>query len=421
MSIKAERAKGIRSALTAIFFLQGALGTVMIPRVPELIDQINVNFTAWGAILGFSGLGALVGLMFANRYIVTFGSRRVLEVSSVVSALLLISLPFITNAWIFFLVQAAMAFTGSCFNIALNMQAVVLQKMLNRTLIGKFHAVWSIGAASSAALSAVMATFLPMWLHFLLIPSIAALILYIASTRTLTAEEIGKSSERKPEKKSPFWKAPSQLWLLAAGMFAGIFPEAAITDWSAVFGKKVLGLDAGLSAMPYTLFVGAMIIARLSIGRLTRNRHVGVISFWGGLFGSVAMGAGALLGPVLAAQDPILGLTATSALWFLAGLGIGPMSPSFMTAAGNVKGLTTAQALSRMSLISSVLFMGGKFVMGAIAQDVNLVAAFMLPTALLCIAGLISGAMAKRAEAEKAAVQDAFPMTGPIGIITSDK
>jgi hypothetical protein len=359
--------------------------------------------------------------MFANRYIVTFGSRRVLEVSSVVSALLLISLPFITNAWIFFLVQAAMAFTGSCFNIALNMQAVVLQKMLNRTLIGKFHAVWSIGAASSAALSAVMATFLPMWLHFLLIPSIAALILYIASTRTLTAEEIGKSSERKPEKKSPFWKAPSQLWLLAAGMFAGIFPEAAITDWSAVFGKKVLGLDAGLSALPYTLFVGAMIIARLSIGRLTRNRHVGVISFWGGLFGSVAMGAGALLGPVLAAQDPILGLTATSALWFLAGLGIGPMSPSFMTAAGNVKGLTTAQALSRMSLISSVLFMGGKFVMGAIAQDVNLVAAFMLPTALLCIAGLISGAMAKRAEAEKAAVQDAFPMTGPIGIITSDK
>ena len=421
MSIKAERAKGIRSALTAIFFLQGALGTVMIPRVPELIDQINVNFTAWGAILGFSGLGALVGLMFANRYIVTFGSRRVLEVSSVVSALLLISLPFITNAWIFFLVQAAMAFTGSCFNIALNMQAVVLQKMLNRTLIGKFHAVWSIGAASSAALSAVMATFLPMWLHFLLIPSIAALILYIASTRTLTAEEIGKSSERKPEKKSPFWKAPSQLWLLAAGMFAGIFPEAAITDWSAVFGKKALGLDAGLSALPYTLFVGAMIIARLSIGRLTRNRHVGVISFWGGLFGSVAMGAGALLGPVLAAQDPILGLTATSALWFLAGLGIGPMSPSFMTAAGNVKGLTTAQALSRMSLISSVLFMGGKFVMGAIAQDVNLVAAFMLPTALLCIAGLISGAMAKRAEAEKAAVQDAFPMTGPIGIITSDK
>jgi MFS family permease len=421
LSIKSERAKSVRTALTAIFFLQGALGTVMIPRVPELIEQIDVNFTAWGAILGFSGLGALVGLMFANRYIVRFGSRRVLEVSAVASALLLVSLPFITNAWIFFIVQAAMAFTGSCFNIALNMQAVVLQKMLNRTIIGKFHAGWSIGAASSAALSAVLATFLPMWLHFLLIPGAAAIILYFAATRTLTAEEIGKSSERKPEKKSPFWKAPSQLWLLSAGLFAGVFPEAAIMDWSAVFGKKVLDLDAGLSAIPYTLFVGAMIISRLSIGRLTRNRHVGIVSFWGGLLGSVAMGAGALLGPVLSDIDPILGLAATATLWFVAGLGIGPMSPSFMSAAGYVKGLTTAQALARMSLISSVLFMGGKFVMGAIAQDVNLVAAFMLPTALACIAGLIAGAMAKRAEAEQATIEDAFPITGPIGIIAQDK
>ena len=421
MSIKAERIKSVRTALTAIFFLQGALGTVMIPRVPELIEQIDVNFTAWGAILGFSGLGALVGLMYANRYIVRFGARRVIEVTSVASALLLVSLPFITNAWIFFLVQAAMAFTGSCFNIALNVQGVVLQKILNRPIIGKFHAGWSIGAASSAALNAVLATFMPMWLHFLLIPGIAAVILYVASTRTLTTEEIGKSSERKPEKKAPFWKAPSQLWLLSAGLFAGVFPEAAIMDWSAVFGKKILGVDAGLSAIPYTVFIGAMIISRLSIGRLTRNRNVGVVSFWGGLFGSVAMGAGALLGPALAPQDPILGLTATSFLWFVAGLGLGPMSPTFFSAAGYVKGLTTAQALARMSLISSVLFMGGKFVMGAIAQDVNLVAAFMLPTALFCIAGLIAGALAKRAEAEKAAIEDAFPMTGPIGIIASDK
>ena len=421
MSIKAERVKSVRTALSAIFFLQGALGTVIIPRVPELIEQIDVNFTAWGAILGFSGLGALVGLMYANRYIVRFGSRRVLEVSAVVWALLLVSLPFITNAWIFFAVQVAMAFTGSCLNIALNTQAVVLQKLVNRTIIGKFHAIWSIGAAGSAAASAVFVTFMPMWLHFLLVPGIAAIILYVASTRTLTGEEIGKSSERKPEKKSPFWKAPSQLWLLSAGLFAGVFPEAALMDWSAVFGKKVLGVDAGLSALPYTLFVGAMIISRLAIGRLSRNRHIGVVSFWGGLYGSVAMGAGALLGPVLAAEDPLLGLFATSALWFVAGFGLGPMAPTFMTAAGYVKGLTTAQALARMSLVSSILFMAGKFVMGAIAEDVNLVAAFMLPTALACVAGLIAGALAKRAEAEKAAIEDAFPMTGPIGIIASDK
>jgi hypothetical protein len=209
--------------------------------------------------------------------------------------------------------------------------------------------------------------------------------------------------------------------LLAAGLFAGVFPEIAIMDWSAVFSKKVLGLDAGLSALPYTLFVGAMIISRLSVGRLTRNRHVGVVSFWGGIFGSVAMGLGTLLGPLLAKQDPMVGLAAIAILWFLAGLGIGPMSPSFFSATGNVAGLTTAQALARMNLISNILFMGAKLVMGGIAQNVNLVAAFMLPTVLLFVAGMISGVLAKRATAEKLVIEDAFPITGQIGVVPDNK
>jgi MFS family permease len=421
LSIKAERAKSVRTALNAIFFIQGALGTVMLARIPELIDQIDVNFAEWGAILGFSGLGALVGLMFANRYIVRFGSKNVLQFSAVTTALFLASLPFITNAWLFLAVQTAAAFVGACFNISLNTQAVVLQKILKQTIIGKLHAAWSIGAAGAAALSGILVTFLPMSIQFLLTAGIAAVILFFAANRALTGEEIGRSAEQKPEKSAPFWKAPAQLWLLAAGLFAGVFPEIAIMDWSAVFSREVLGLNAGLSALPYTLFVGAMIISRLSVSRLTRNRHVGVVSFWGGMFGSVAMGLGTILGPILAKQDPILGLAAIATLWFIAGLGIGPMSPAFFSATGNVPGLTTAQALARMNLFSNILFMGAKLVMGGIAQNVNLVAAFMLPTVLLFVAGLISGVMAKRASAEKQAIEDAFPITGQIGVVPPSK
>ena len=45
----------------------------------------------------------------------------------------------------------------------------------------------------------------------------------------------------------------------------------------------------------------------------------------------------------------------------------------------------------------------------------------LLDTTLNTLAGLIAGAMAKRAEAEKAAIEDAFPMTGPMGVIASDQ
>jgi hypothetical protein len=45
----------------------------------------------------------------------------------------------------------------------------------------------------------------------------------------------------------------------------------------------------------------------------------------------------------------------------------------------------------------------------------------MLPTVLLFVAGLISGVMAKRASAEKQAIEDAFPITGQIGVVPPSK
>jgi len=420
MSLTKDRASSVRFALTVIFVLQGVLSTVMIPRIPELIDQIGVNFTAWGAIIGFSGLGGLVGLMFANSLIVKFGSRRVLQVSAVGFAFSLVPLPYITNPWVFFIFQAAMAFAGSCLNVALNAQAVVLQKHLNRTIIPKFHGAWSIGAAGSAALSAYLASFLPMWLHFLIVPGLVALAMTWAAARSLTGDEIGRVIERKTGKKVPFWKSPALLWVISVGWFAGVFPEAAIMDWSTVFGRKVLLLDAALSAVPYTFFVIAMIISRLSIARLTRRIHVGIASFWGGLFGAAAMGLGVLLGPLIGSSDKIAGMFVTAVFWFIAGLGIGPMSPTFTAASGQIKGLSTAQGLARASLATALMMMSAKVIMGAIAQNVNLGVAFLLPTALFFVASIISGIWAKGEMASSAVVEDAFPITGSIPIITKD-
>ncbi len=421
MMINPERAKSVRFALTLVFVLQGVMSTIMIPRIPELIDQLQVNFTAWGAIIGFSGLGALVGLMLANKMIVRFGSRRVLRFFALAFTLAIIPLPYISNPWLFFGLQAATAFAGASLNVALNAQAVVLQKHLNRIIIPKFHGSWSIGAASSAALSAYMASFMPMWLQFLIVPMVVAAVLFWATSQALTVDEIGQVSARKTAKNVPFWKSPALLWIISVGWFAGVFPEAAIMDWSTVFGKKVLGLDAALSAVPYTFFVVAMIISRLSIARITRKFHVGFASFWGGLFGATAMGLAVIFGPEIGKQDKIAGMFVTAILWFIAGLGIGPMSPTLTAASGQIKGLSTAQGLARSSLVMSLLIMGAKVVMGAIAQNVNLSVAFVLPTALFFIASIISGYWARGESREKAVIEDAFPITGSIAIIPAEK
>lgn len=414
--ISAARGRSVQIAIVATFFIQGTISTTQIPRIPELIDQIGVSFSAWGLIIGLSGLGALLGLTMANRFINRFGTKRVILFGAVIASIMIMTLGLTTNPFVFFFLQAGMAFAMNCFNIALNSQSVVLQKALNRTIIGRFHAAWSIGATSSAAVSGVLASFLPLWLHLLLVPGLAIIAFVLVNRNLLTDEEGEAVESRQSAKRIPFFKSPPQVWLLAAGLFSSVFPELVMMDWSAVFAKTELGLNAGLGAIPYAVFTGAMIVGRLLIGRLTKRWHISELSKWGGLVGATAFGLGVILGPLLAQQDKYLGLAVTAFLWAIFGFGLAPMVPSFFSAAGYVKGLSTAQTLARMSLANALVIIGAKIAMGAVAEGVSLSVAFIMPTIMLFVAGLLAGVVAKRSKRSEA-VANAFPLTGPIGVI----
>ncbi|MFM7013616.1 MAG: MFS transporter, partial [Actinomycetota bacterium] len=292
----------------------------------------------------------------------------------------------------------------------------MLQKKMNRVIIGQFHAAWSIGAASSAAVSGVLASFISLKVHLFVIPILALIAFEIFARLMLTPKEDGHHEEKTSSSGTSFLKSPPQLWLLTVGLFAGVFPELMMMDWSAVFSKQILMLGVTLGAVPYTVFTVAMIVSRLLIGKMTKHFHISEISMWGGIFGSIAMLLGVLLAPPLVAENHILGLVVISIFWGISGLGLGPMVPSFFSAAGHVKGLSTAQALSRMSLVNSLVIMGAKIAMGGLAEGVGLEIAFLFPIVMMFIAGILAGQVAKRAKA-KEAVENAFPPTGPLSVV----
>jgi hypothetical protein len=137
---------------------------------------------------------------------------------------------------------------------------------------------------------------------------------------------------------------------------------------------------------------------------------------WGGMVGSVLVFAGIILGPMIAETNQALGLLVLCVLWGIAGLGVGPQVPSFFTAGGYVMGLTTAQVLSRMSMMNMFLMLAAKFIMGALAQQ-NLQAAFFFPAAALMAAGIISAFVVKRAKRNEKEMLTAFPPTAPIVVV----
>lgn len=412
-------AKSAQRALILTFFIQGFITTTTIPRVPELIDQVNASLAQWGLIIGISGAGSLLPLLFTHRLVNRFGTRKVIQVSSVAISLIVMSLGFAHDPLLFFILYAGQAFIFSIFNISLNAQGVMLQKKLKRVVLGRFHGAWSLGATVSAAVSGIISSFVPLFWHLMIVPAICGAAFFFVTRKMLSPQDDGHATERESSGKPPGWlKSPGMLWVLAIGNFAGMWPELVMMDWSAVFARDALGLGIAEGAIPYTVFTAAMIVGRMSIGRVTKRIHISEMSRWGGIFGSAAMLAGLLLGPAIAKTDQTLGLVVLSTLWAISGLGIASMVPSFMSAAGYVKGLTTAQALSRMSLVNALLVMAAKVFMGSLSEGFGVAAAYFFPVAMLLIAGLLAGKVATAAKRSDA-VANAFPQTGAISTIDS--
>lgn len=415
MALTQSRATEARNAITAIFFIQGIVGVTQIPRIPELIEQVGANFGVWGLITGLSGLGGMLGLLFTSPLIARFGTRNVTIVGGVGQALMTTALIFAHDPIAFLIFSALGALSGSTLNIAINSQSVALQKAMNRVIIGRFHAAWSIGATISAVLSGILATFMPLWIHLLLIPGLGALALIIFGRGLLVAKEDGHGSGQVAAKKSSFLKMPGQVWLLSAGLFAGVFGELAMMDWSAVYSKTVLMLDAGRGAIPYAAFSAAMILGRLSINKLGNKWHISSVARVGAWMAGSSLALGIFFSSTLVNTNQDLALVVVVIFFFIAGLGSAPLVPSFFSAAGYVKGLNTAQVLARMSFMNSIAVMGAKYLMGALALNVGLALAFLFPILTCFIAGVIAGVVAKRAKVGDE-LASAYPATGAMAI-----
>ena len=199
-----------------------------------------------------------------------------------------------------------------------------------------------------------------------------------------------------PSERISWLKTPPFLWLLAVGGFMGMWPELVLMDWSSVYAKEVLNLDPSRAAWPYTIFVIAMIVGRFSITRLTEKYNVARLSQVGGIFGSIALALAIYLSATLADENQNLALFLLCVFFAIAGLGISSMVPGFFSMAGNVEGLSTAQALSRLLLFNTIVVIFAKMAMGSLIDASSLPLAMIFPIATFVIAGIISGIVANR-------------------------
>ena len=388
--ITKERQSQATRALVIVFLVQGFVSAAIIPRVPDIIRNLDISFAHWGVISAFGTVGAAAGLFLANRVLERFGVKHVAMAAFAVVGLGNASLGWWTDATLYFIVNLIIAVSMSVFVIAVNSQTVVLQTLSGRVIIGRFHAAWSAGAASSAAISGFLAEVLPVGIHMLLF-TVAGVSVFYVVVRTLLTREEGLIAEANAGEKAVGWRRmPKRVYLLGVGMAVGVFPEAAMWDWSSVYGREALGYDPARAAIPYAFFAVAMIIGRIFIDVIGKRVHVSQQAAIGGVVSAIALTISNFIGPTLVESDSAFGLVVVGALWGVAGLGTAAMSPSFLGSAAIVSGMSAAAALTRMSVMQTVLITVMKFGMGQTAENQGIESAYWLPVVAWVLASIVA-------------------------------
>lgn len=388
--ITRERQAQAQKSLVIVFLIHGFVAASIIPRVPDIIRNLDVTFAHWGIISAFGTVGSAAGLFLANRALERFGVKHVVMAAFGTVGLGNASFGWITDATLYFVVNFLVSVFMSVFVIAVNSQSVVLQTLSGRVIIGRFHAAWSAGAASSAAISGFLAAVLPVGIHMFLFTFVGLAVFYVVVRKLLSREE-GLIAEGHTGEAAIGWRRmPKRVYLLGIGLAVGVFPEAAMWDWSSVYGREALGYDPTRAAIPYAFFAIAMIVGRVLIDVIGKRVHVSQQAAIGGVLAAIALTISNLVGPDLVAHDGGLGLVVVSVLWGFAGLGTAAMTPSFLGSAAIVSGMSAAAALTRMSVMQTVLIILMKFAMGQTAENSGIEAAYWLPVVMWIAASIVA-------------------------------
>jgi MFS family permease len=421
LKVSRERAERINKALIGTFFTQAMVSMAIVVRIPEIIDNLSLskNLAIWGTITGLSGAGSILALVFAHRLVLRFGTTRVVRYGTLAATAIQGVLPLIGNYWLYFAITFVQAIFFSLYNNAANGQALMVQKRLKRVVLGSIHGAWSLGVGVASILSGILAGFLPLAWHMGIVAGLGFIAHLILNSQLMNREEEKLSQIKvKAEKKISWLKTPGIIWLLALGLFMGIWPELVMGDWMSLYSKNVMHLSASLIAIPFSAFALAMIIGRFATGWVSSKLPINRAAMFGGYFGGVGMLLGLLASHFLLPINQLLAVAIQSLFFFIAGLGESIMVPAFYSAASHVRNIPPTQALARMGLANSLMMILAKGVMGSLADTVGLTLAMLFPILAFFGSGYLQGVIGKKADKLEAQNLENYPPTGTIPIVT---
>ena len=337
-----------------VFACNGAGLSTWFPHIPEIQRKLDLSDGALGLALLGTPIGALLAMPLSSALIGRFGSRRVTLVAAMI---LFVSLPLPALAPGLPLLIAALALLGAgngVLDVAMNVQAVAVEKGYRRPIMSTFHGVFSVGGLTGALVAVAVTS-----LGVEAAPHLAVMAVLLAITVLRVSPHLLPDSPTEQRESHGGFTWPSRaLFRLGVVAFCVLVGEGAMADWSAVYLRNTLDTGAGFAAAGFAIFSAMMALGRLTGDKMTAKLGPVAMLRYGGII--VAVG----LGLALASASPVAALVGFACV----GLGLAAGFPIAISAAGRVPGVASGSALMAVTTVGYAGFLAGPPIIGLVSE-----------------------------------------------------
>jgi fucose permease len=248
---------------------------------------------------------------------------------------------FAPSLWMLALFMAVFGAMAGCMDVAMNSQAVEIERRLHKAIMSSSHGFWSLGGFIGGSAGAWVIAHWGSEAQSLLTAGVVAVVVVTAMPFLLPDAPHAAAAEVVAASRTRLFPRDFHIWLLGFLALFSMVPEGAVLDWAAIYLQKELDSDVFVSGLAFAFFAGAMAVMRF-MGDRVRNRFGAVRT----LRLSGFLGAAGLMGGALAPYDWVAIASFTAA-----GLGVANMVPILFSAAGNHSRLPSASAISIVTMV----------------------------------------------------------------------
>ena len=363
-----------RAGVSLVFLANGLGFANLVPRFPEIVEELGLSKSAFGQAVAAASVGALVAGLAASWLISRLTSAKVASLGMLVVALALLGAGLARSWLVLAFCLLVVGGTDSIVDVAQNAHGLRVQRRWGASIVTSFHASWSLGAVLGAAMGQAMAgAGVGLGTHMVL----TAVVLLVLSVGPLLAgwflpghdrddrdpdqiKEPDDAPEVRPATPPRRVRPVTALVLIVVGLLcaASMFPEDVAMNWSSLLLSEQ-GAGAGHVGLGLVALQGTMIVGRLVGDRIIDAVGQRAVIAWGGALVTLGMSIALLVSSV---PGTLLGMA-------ISGAGCAVAVPVTYSAADDVEGLPPGLGLTIVSWLARLAGLLAPPIVGRLADD----------------------------------------------------